>query len=151
MLRVARERGVRCAVCGDTPALPLADAAFDCVFVGYGLGNFPVLADALREIARVIRPGGSMVSLDFFLPPNGWIRRCYFGYLYAQGAFWGPLLHGQARTYTYIPESLKSFTSIGGFSEMLKEAGFGQIRTRSFILGGIGLHWAVQRKTAGDT
>lgn len=145
MLRVARERGADNAICGDAAALPFADASFDCVFVGYGLRNFPVLADALREIARVTRPSGRIVSLDFFLPPSSWFRRCYLAYLYAQGAFWGLLIHGRSRTYTYIPESLRSFTSIRGLSAMLARAGFHQIRTRSYILGGIGLHWATRQ------
>src|SRR5690348_12650820 len=55
MLRVACENGVREAVCGDAGALPFRDASFDCVFVGYGLRNFPNLKAALREIERVTR------------------------------------------------------------------------------------------------
>jgi len=145
MLRLARERGITQAVCGDTAALPFADSTFDCVFVGYGLRNFAVLADALQEIARVTRPGGQIVSLDFYLSPHRWFRRCYLGYLYAQGAFWGLLFHRRARTYTYIPESVRSFTTVRGLSAMLDRAGFHQIRSRSFILGGIGLHWATRQ------
>jgi demethylmenaquinone methyltransferase/2-methoxy-6-polyprenyl-1,4-benzoquinol methylase len=145
MLRVARERGVTEAVCGDATSLPFADAAFDCVFVGYGLRNFPNLGAALREIERVTRPGGRMVSLDFFLPANPFFRRCYLTYLFAQGGFWGLLLHGRPRTYTYIPDSLRSFLSVEKFSAMLEQAGYEHVRARSFILGGIGLHSAVKR------
>jgi demethylmenaquinone methyltransferase / 2-methoxy-6-polyprenyl-1,4-benzoquinol methylase len=145
MLRVARERGVSYAVCGDATRLPFADGSFDCVFVGYGLRNFPDLRVALAEIERVTRPGGAIVSLDFFLPPNAVFRRGYLAYLYGQGALWGLLLHGRARTYTYIPDSLKSFVSIPEFSGMLQQAGYGDVRARGFILGGIGLHCAVKR------
>ncbi len=145
MLRVARENGVREAVCGDAAALPFADGSFDCVFIGYGLRNFPNLRAALREIGRVTRPGGRIVSLDFFLPANALFQRCYLAYLFLQGAFWGVLLHGRARTYTYIPDSLRSFLSIEKFSAMLGESGYEGIRARSFILGGIGLHSAVKR------
>src|SRR6185437_13206347 len=147
MLHLARERGVRQAVCGDAGKLPFADHSFDCVFVGYGLRNFPDLRAALREIERVTRPGGRMVSLDFFLPANAAFRRCYLAYLFLQGAFWGLLLHGRARTYTYIPDSLRSFLSIEKFSTMLEQTGYERIRARSFILGGIGLHCAVKRET----
>ena len=70
------------------------------------------------------------------------LRRVYLGYLYAQGAFWGLLLHGRPRVYTYIPDSLRSFLSIDDFSSMLRNNGYSEVRTRSFILGGIGLHWA---------
>jgi demethylmenaquinone methyltransferase/2-methoxy-6-polyprenyl-1,4-benzoquinol methylase len=145
MLRVARERGVREAVCGDATSLPFADASFDCVFVGYGLRNFPNLKAALREIERVTRPGGRMVTLDFFLPANALFRPCYLAYLFAQGGFWGLLLHGRPRTYTYIPDSLRNFLSIEKFSAMLEQAGYERIKARSFILGGIGLHSAVKR------
>jgi len=145
MLQLARESGLRDTICANAANLPFAEATFDCVFVGYGLRNFPVLADALREVARVTRPGGQIVSLDFFLPPRPWFRRCYLAYLFAQGGFWGLLLHRRARTYTYIPASVKSFTSIRGLSAMLNKVGFDQIRTRSFILGGIGLHWGTRQ------
>ena len=50
--------------------------------------------------ARVTRPGGLLVSLDFFLPSNPILRIIYLSYLYAQGAFWGLLLHGRPRSFT---------------------------------------------------
>ncbi len=142
MLQLARRRGIPETVCADAGRLPFPDHAFDCVFIGYGLRNFSSLPAALREIERVTRPGGLLVSLDFFLPANPWLRRLYLGYLYAQGGFWGLLLHGRPRVYTYIPDSLRSFVSIEEFSSMLRHNGYGDVRTRSFILGGIGLHWA---------
>jgi demethylmenaquinone methyltransferase / 2-methoxy-6-polyprenyl-1,4-benzoquinol methylase len=145
MLRVARERGVREAVCGDAGALPFADNSFDCVFIGYGLRNFPDLKKALHEIERVTRPGGQMVTLDFFLPANAIFRKGYLTYLFLQGALWGLILHGRPRTYTYIPDSLKNFVSIDKFSALLTQAGYEKIKARSFILGGIGLHSAVKR------
>ncbi len=144
MLRLARRRGIRDVLCADATKLPLASGSFDCVFVGYGLRNFPDLAAALREIQRVTRPGGRLVTLDFFLPSNPLFRWGYLAYLYAQGAFWGLLLHGRARTYTYIPASLRGFVSINELSAMLARAGYHQIEARSFILGGIGLHSATR-------
>jgi demethylmenaquinone methyltransferase/2-methoxy-6-polyprenyl-1,4-benzoquinol methylase len=145
MLRLARERGLKETACADAAALPFADASFDSVFVGYGLRNFPCLEAALREIERVTRPGGTMVALDFFLPRNAVLRRMYLGYLYAQGAFWGLVLHGRPRTYTYIPDSLQSFVSLDEFSTMAGRMGYTRVDARSFIFGGIGLHWAVKR------
>jgi demethylmenaquinone methyltransferase / 2-methoxy-6-polyprenyl-1,4-benzoquinol methylase len=144
MLQLARGRGVQHTVCGDAGMLPFADHSFDCVIVGYGLRNFPNLGVAVREIERVTRPGGSLVSLDFFLPANALLRPLYLGYLYAQGAFWGLVLHGRPRVYTYIPDSLRSFVSIEDFSSLLHRTGYHQVDTRRYILGGIGLHWAVK-------
>jgi demethylmenaquinone methyltransferase/2-methoxy-6-polyprenyl-1,4-benzoquinol methylase len=144
MLQLARRRGVTDAVCGDAGMLPFPDHTFDCVIIGYGLRNFPNLDVAVREIERVTRPGGSLVSLDFFLPANPLLRPLYLAYLYLQGAFWGLLLHGRPRVYTYIPDSLRSFVSIDDFSSLLRRSGYGRVDARRFILGGIGLHWAVK-------
>jgi demethylmenaquinone methyltransferase / 2-methoxy-6-polyprenyl-1,4-benzoquinol methylase len=148
MLQLAQGRGVKHAACADAGLLPFPDACFDCVFVGYGLRNFPNLDAAVREIARVTKPGGQFVSLDFFLPANPALRGMYLGYLYAQGAFWGTVLHGRPRVYTYIPDSLRSFVSIDDFSSILANKGFGRVNTRRFILGGIGLHWAEKGSAA---
>jgi demethylmenaquinone methyltransferase/2-methoxy-6-polyprenyl-1,4-benzoquinol methylase len=144
MLRLARERGLDHAVCSDACRLPFDDGAFDAVFVGYGLRNFPNLKGALEEICRVTRPGGLLVSLDFFLPANLLLRYAYLAYLYAQGAFWGFVLHGRPRVYTYIPDSLRAFVSIGEFSALLHGTGYTRVQEQSYILGGIGLHWAAK-------
>jgi demethylmenaquinone methyltransferase/2-methoxy-6-polyprenyl-1,4-benzoquinol methylase len=146
MLRLARAHGTKEAVCGDATSLPFPDATFDCVFIGYGLRNFPNLKNAVAEIARVTRPGGLMVSLDFFLPPNPVFRQMYLTYLYLQGAIWGILLHGNPRTYSYISDSLRSFVSVKEFSALLSRMGYSQIDAQEFILGGIALHWGVKQK-----
>jgi demethylmenaquinone methyltransferase / 2-methoxy-6-polyprenyl-1,4-benzoquinol methylase len=143
MLRLAGER-VRHKVCADAARLPFPDDCFDCVFVGYGLRNFGNLRVALSEIERVTRPGGMLVSLDFFLPANPFLCVLYLAYLYAQGAFWGMVLHRQTRIYTYIPHSLRCFLSIQEFTRLLRGTGYHRVEARSFILGGIGLHWAAK-------
>lgn len=145
MLQLGRGRGLQHAVCADAESLPFPDGSFDCVFVGYGLRNFPNLGMAVREIERVTRPGGVLVSLDFFLPRNALMRPLYLAYLYAQGAFWGTVLHGHPRVYTYIPDSLRSFVSIDEFSRLLRKTGYGRVDARHYILGGIGLHWAYKQ------
>lgn len=144
MLRLARGRCVNHTVCADAGRLPFADRSFDCVFVGYGLRNFPNLSVAVGEIARVTRPGGVLATLDFFLPANPVLRRLYLAYLYAQGAFWGMMLHARPRVYTYIPDSLRSFVSIDEFSSLLRRSGYKGVDARSYLLGGIGLHRAAK-------
>ena len=148
MLQLARGRGLPDAVCADAGRLPFASHSFDCVFIGYGLRNFPDLGGAVHEIERVTRPGGLLVSLDFFLPANPVLRSLYLAYLYAQGTFWGFVLHGQPRVYTYIPDSLRSFVSIDEFSSLLRRSGYTAVDARRYILGGIGLHWAAKRESA---
>jgi demethylmenaquinone methyltransferase/2-methoxy-6-polyprenyl-1,4-benzoquinol methylase len=144
MLRLARSGGVGRAVCADAMSLPFPDRAFDCVFIGYGLRNFPLLEKAVEEIERITRPGGLLVSLDFFLPRNPVLRRFYLGYLFLNGLFWGTVLHGRPRIYTYIPDSLRSFVSIDDFSLLLRRSGYGKVDSRGFIFGGIALHWAAK-------
>jgi demethylmenaquinone methyltransferase/2-methoxy-6-polyprenyl-1,4-benzoquinol methylase len=102
------------------------------------------VAAAVREVERVTRPGGVMVSLDFFLPANRVLRRLFLSYLYIQGFFWGYVLHGRPRVYTYIPDSLRSFVSIDEFSRLLGNSGYDRVNARGFLLGGIGLHWAAK-------
>ncbi|SRR5579872_1869879 len=138
--------GIRDCACSDAARLPFRPACFDAVFVGYGLRNFPELGAALEEVHRVLKPGGVLVSLDFFLPRNAWLRRIYLGYLYAQGAAWGLLLHGRARIYTYIPDSLRNFLAAEAFSALLEGMQFRNVTARQFLLGGIAVHWAKKRE-----
>jgi ubiquinone/menaquinone biosynthesis C-methylase UbiE len=63
------------SACADAASLPFQSSCFDAVFIGYGLRNFPHLDVALQEVHRVLKPGGALVSLDFFLPQNTWLRR----------------------------------------------------------------------------
>ena len=142
MLRLA---DVRHSVCADASALPFAASSFDAVFIGYGLRNFPRLSTALEEVHRVLKPGGVLVSLDFFLPERSGLQRLYLAYLYGQGAFWGMVLHGRSRIYTYIPDSLRSFMSAKSFSVRLEKMGFAEVTARTFLLGGISVHWARKR------
>lgn len=146
--RMLRLAGLPNAVCADAASLPFASASFDAIFIGYGLRNFPRLAGAIEEARRVLKPGGMLVSLDFFLPDHAWLRFLYLGYLYAQGAFWGLVLHGRARTYTYIPDSLRSFLSARDFTTLLRKMGFHEVTARTFLLGGISVHWATKGESA---
>jgi len=79
MLQLARAKprpGVA-FVTGDMMALPFGDARFDLVTTGYGIRNVPLLEPALTEIARVLKPGGRFVSLDFNRPSNPFVRAIY--------------------------------------------------------------------------
>jgi len=144
MLSRARRQGVVRAVCGDAMRLPFRDGEFDAVFVGYGMRNFPRLGEALQEIHRVLKPGGCLVSLDFFLPKNSLWREVFVGYLWVAGGVFGQLLHGKPSIYTYISKSLRDFMTMEEHQAELRNAGFRLQAARRFLFGGIGLHWAVR-------
>jgi demethylmenaquinone methyltransferase/2-methoxy-6-polyprenyl-1,4-benzoquinol methylase len=141
MLHLARRRPRRPAgrvdfVAGDMMALPFAGGSFDVVTTGYGLRNVPVLADALREINRVLRPGGLLLSLDFNRPRNRAVRAVYLAYLSASGAALGWLLHRDPDTYRYIPESIRRYPGADALCDMARDVG---LRTCTYIpvLGGL--------------
>jgi ubiquinone/menaquinone biosynthesis C-methylase UbiE len=144
MLRLARNGGIGQAVCANAMRLPFRNCSFDAVFVGYGLRNFPELDESLREIGRVLRPGGTLASLDFFLPANPVLRRVYLAGLLITGAFWGLVLHCRPSVYTYIAHSLRGFVTAGELSRMLERTGYTAVRERSRVFGGIALHWAAR-------
>lgn len=111
-------------VVGDMMELPYPDDSFDLVTVGYGFRNVPVLDDALREVYRVLRPGGSVLSLDFNPPTNTVVSAVYLGYLTTVGALLGAVLHGDPDTYRYIPASLRHYPGAEGVSTLMRELTF---------------------------
>jgi demethylmenaquinone methyltransferase/2-methoxy-6-polyprenyl-1,4-benzoquinol methylase len=113
---------------GDMMALPFADATADVVTTGYGLRNVPGLAEAVDEIARVLKPGGRLLSLDFNRPRQPLILRAYLGYLTIVGSTLGWLLHRDADTYRYIPESVRRYPGAHGVADLLRGHGFADVR-----------------------
>jgi demethylmenaquinone methyltransferase/2-methoxy-6-polyprenyl-1,4-benzoquinol methylase len=116
----------------DILGMPFGDETFDCVTAGYALRNVPDVAAALREIKRVLKPGGRFLSLDFGHPQNKLYRRAYVRYLTIVGSAVGLAMHGDADTYRYIPETLKLYPGQRGVRELMDEAGFIQTGFREF-------------------
>jgi len=127
---------------GDIMALPFPAASFDLVTTGYGLRNVPELGPAIDEIARVLRPGGRCLSLDFNRPTNVVVRSAYLAYLTVVGASLGWLLHGDPDTYRYIPASIRRYPGARGVAEMLRERGFPEVRIVPLLGGLMTLHVA---------
>ena len=140
MLQLARERRAGASgtafVCGDMLSLPFPDGSFDVVTTGYGLRNVPDLRGALREIRRVLAPGGRVLSLDFNRPEQPVVRAAYLAYLTAVGSAVGLALHRDADTYRYIPESIRLYPGARGVAAMMSEAGFVDVRVE-LLLGGL--------------
>jgi ubiquinone/menaquinone biosynthesis methyltransferase len=127
---------------GDMMALPFPDGSFDLVTIGYGLRNVPGIESAIREIARVLRPGGRLVSLDFNRPPNAFIRSLYLGYLTIIGSLAGLVLHGDPDTYRYIPESIRRYPGAAGVVRIMSDLGLGDVGYLPVLGGLMAIHKA---------
>src|SRR5688572_19467178 len=150
MLAIARDRaastGARIPwIAGDMTSLPIADATFDVVTTSYGLRNVPALDQALAEIARVLRPGGLLVSLDFNKPRGAALRAIYLGYLTVVGSMMGLALHGDADTYRYIPHSIRRYPGAEGVADLMRATGFTDVRIEPKLGGLMTIHVARRR------
>lgn len=129
-------------VLGDMSDLPFATASFDVVTTGYGLRNVPDLPRAIREIARVLRPGGVFLSLDFNRPRNRIVRFVYHGYLTLAGSILGWALHRDPDTYRYIPESIRRYPGAPAVAGLLNEHGFADAAWYPVLGGLMAIHRA---------
>ena len=132
-------------VTGDMTSLPFASQTFDLVTTGYGLRNVPDLNLAIDEVARVLRPGGRLLSLDFNRPQPALIRAAYLSYLTVVGAALGWLLHRDPDTYRYIPASIRRYPGAAGVAELLTARGFTEVRVVPLLCGLMTLHFARRR------
>jgi demethylmenaquinone methyltransferase / 2-methoxy-6-polyprenyl-1,4-benzoquinol methylase len=140
MLEVARAKAPHVAFDrGDALALPYEDAAFDAATVGFGARNFSDLDQGLREMARVVRPGGRVVVLEIITParaPLSWFFRLWFDRLV-------PVLGRLAAepdAYTYLPSSVRRFPGPAELAARLAAAGLEDVRWIVTAGGIIALH-----------
>ena len=147
MLQLAASKGPRnvALVTGDMMALPFGGARFDVVTTGYGLRNVPDLQQAIREIARVLAPGGRLLSLDFNRPDNLLVRAAYLAYLTVVGSVLGMVLHGDPDTYRYIPESIRQYPGARGVARLLEAEGMVAVRVVPVLGGLMAIHLARKR------
>ncbi|WP_009964137.1 ubiquinone/menaquinone biosynthesis methyltransferase [Verrucomicrobium spinosum] len=124
MLMEARKRGLTQLVVGDGMNLPLQDACADVVTVAFGLRNMASWPDALREMSRILRPGGHLFVLDFSLPESRVIRTGHLFYLrhvMPRVAGW---LTGERAAYEYLCGTIEAFPSGEKMNAMICENGF---------------------------
>jgi demethylmenaquinone methyltransferase/2-methoxy-6-polyprenyl-1,4-benzoquinol methylase len=130
---------------GDLGRLPLGDASVDVVTGGYAIRNAPSWRGAVSELARVLKPGGLLQTLDFFQPAFPPWRAVYLGYLGVAGRAVGWWWHREPMAYGYIARSIAHFTSAGAFARTLEASGFDVTCMDRRLGGGIALHTAVRR------
>lgn len=130
---------------GDMLALPFPAMSFDLVTVGYGLRNVPDLTTAVDEILRVLRPGGSLLALDFNRPENTLVRAAYLKYLAIVGGLLGRVLHGDPDTYRYIAASIRTYPGGPAVAELMRTRGFLLVHCYSLLGGLMAVHHARKR------
>jgi demethylmenaquinone methyltransferase / 2-methoxy-6-polyprenyl-1,4-benzoquinol methylase len=127
---------------GDMVGLPFVAESFDIATAGYGLRNVPDLGAALDEIHRVLKQGGTALSLDFNRPSNTLIRALYLAYLNVVGGLIGWILHRDADTYRYIPASIRNYPGAAGVARMFEARGFVDVRCHACLGGLMTIHVA---------
>jgi len=123
---------------GDMLALPFADETFDAATVGFGVRNVDDLELGLSELRRVLRPGGRLAILEI-TQPRGALRPFYSLWFDRIVPLLGKVLPG-GDAYTYLPASVKRFPTAERLADLLREAGFTDVRFK--LMGGsiVALH-----------
>lgn len=127
-------------VCGDAMVLPYADNTFDGVTTGFALRNVLDIAQTLREMRRVLKPGGRMVCLEVSHPRWAVISQVYWWYFFKVVPVLGGIISGQRDAYSYLPKSAQAFLTAGQLSNRMESVGFERVRFRRLMLGTVAIH-----------
>ncbi len=139
MLERARQKsGTIDWVQGDALALPFADGDFDAATVGFGVRNLDDLERGLRELHRVLRPGGRLAVLEI-TQPRGLLRPFFRIWLDVLVPLAGKVLPG-GQAYTYLPASIRRFPGPEDLSAVFERAGFEGVSFRLLGAGVVALH-----------
>ncbi len=141
MLRVAARKGLRPLVVADGTRLPFAEGSFDALTVAFGLRNMESWPGGLREMARVLQPGGHLLILDFSMPQPPWAAAYRF-YLHRVLPRVAALLTGNRGGYEYLGESIESFPSGPTMCRLITDNGFRAARARPLAAGIVSIYTA---------
>lgn len=132
-------------VLADGMRLPFADAEFDACTVSFGLRNMDDYDCALRELHRVIRPGGRFVCLELTPPSRPLLGKVFNACFSRIAPLLGGLLNGDRTAYEYLPRSIANFMSAEELAERIERAGFVDVHFKRFAMGTVAIHTAVRR------
>ena len=147
MLRAGRQVKARDAVpfvAGDATRLPFRDGVFDAAVISFGLRNVSDVPRALRELARVVRPGGRLVICEFSRPTFRPFREAYLRYLMRALPWLARRVSSNADAYVYLAESIREWPAQHELAAMVADAGWSQVRYRNLTGGIVALHLATR-------
>ena len=119
----------------DCMALSFADGTFDAVTSAYGVRNFQDLDKGLREMQRVLRPGGHLLIVELTPPPCFPMKQLFWLYAHVVMPLIGRLVSHDNSAYTYLPASMEAFPQAEEMESILKRAGFAKVEWRRFTFG----------------
>lgn len=145
MLRVGKERQPFLPfVAGDGMQLPFRDKAFDAATISFGLRNIHDRMAGLRELLRVVRPGGRLVVCEFSQPTWGPFRTAYTEYLMKALPAVAQRTSSNPDAYVYLAESIRAWPDQRELARDIVEAGWGRVQWRNLTGGIVALHRAVR-------
>jgi demethylmenaquinone methyltransferase/2-methoxy-6-polyprenyl-1,4-benzoquinol methylase len=130
---------------GDALALPFADASFDAVTISFALRNVVDPDAALREMARVTRPGGRLVVCEFSHPTSAPLRTAYLGYLMRALPVVARRVASNPDAYVYLAESIRDWSDQAGLAARIGANGWDRVAWRDLTGGVVALHRGVRR------
>jgi demethylmenaquinone methyltransferase/2-methoxy-6-polyprenyl-1,4-benzoquinol methylase len=139
LLDEGRVRGIHCAQV-DAESLPFADSSFDCVTIGFGLRNVTHKDRALAEMYRVLRPGGTVLVLEFSRLRTPAARALYDLYSFRFLPWLGGRVVGDAESYRYLAESIRMHPEQEELGAMMKAEGFDDVEWFNLALGVVAVH-----------
>ena len=128
----------------DSTALPFADGSFDAVTVAFGVRNYEDLERGLREMLRVLRPGGRLFILEFSKPQRTPMRQLFRFYFHRVMPFVGRTVSKDSAAYTYLPKSVDAFPEGQRFLDLLAKAGGREAHARP-VTGGIATIYSTRK------
>jgi demethylmenaquinone methyltransferase/2-methoxy-6-polyprenyl-1,4-benzoquinol methylase len=140
--RRADGQPARHVLCADAMRLPFRSASLDFVTIGYGLRNVTDLDACLREMLRVLKPGGAMGSLDVGKVRHRLLRPCVDAYFFRVVPWIGRLLQPGQDMFTYLPQSSVAYPDQAALKQRLLNAGFARAEFVEFVFGASVIHLA---------
>ena len=130
---------------GDALALPFGDNSFACATSGFSLRNVADVPKAIAEMARVVRPGGRVVTLEITpFERNGLFPRLFRFYFHRLVPLLGSLLARDREAYTYLPQSVDVFPTAAELAHLMEGAGLRDITYRKVGLGTVAIHVGIK-------